>query len=87
MTRRNKLVGPDGISGAILKMGGEAMILYPVRLQDIMINNNTISRDWKKAIVVPIHKGGNHSVVKNYRPVSITSVVCKQMEHVIAEYI
>ena len=42
---------------------------------------------WKKAIVVPIYKGGNRSVVGNYRPVSLTSVVCKQMEHVIAGYL
>ena len=57
------------------------------RLLDITVNNGTIPRDWKKAIVVPIHKGGDRSVVKNYRPVSLTSVVCKQMEHVIAGYI
>ena len=41
----------------------------------------------KKAVVVPIHKGGDRSIVKYYRPVSLTSVVCKQMEHVIACYI
>jgi len=52
-----------------------------------MINNDTIPRDWKKAIVVPIHKENNCSVVKNYRPISLTSVVCKQMEHIIAGYI
>jgi hypothetical protein len=62
---RNKAVGPDGIPGAIHKMGEEAMILYLARLLDITINNGTIPRDWKKAIVVPIHKGGDRSVVKN----------------------
>ena len=87
MIGRDKSVGPEGIPGAILKMGGEAMIPYLARLLDIMINNGTIPRDWKKATVVPIHKGGDRSVVKNYRPVSLTSVVCKQMEHVIAGYI
>jgi hypothetical protein len=34
--------------------------------------------------VDPIYKGGDRSAVTNYRPVSLTSVVCKQMEHVIA---
>jgi hypothetical protein len=87
MIGRNKSVGPDGIPGAILKMGGKAMIPYLVRLLDITINNGTIPREWKKAIVVPIHKGGDRSVVKNYRPVSLTSMVCKQMKHVIAGYI
>jgi len=41
----------------------------------------------EKTIVVRIHKGGDRSVVKNYRLVSLTLVVCKQMEHVIAGYI
>jgi hypothetical protein len=34
-----------------------------------------------------IYKGGVRSVVGNYRPVSLTSVVCKQIEHVIAGYL
>ena len=38
----------------------------------------------EKKSVLPVHKGGDRSVVKNYRPVSLTSVVYKQMEHVIA---
>ena len=41
----------------------------------------------KKAIVLPIHKGGDHSLVNNYRPVSLTSAVYKQMERIIAGYI
>jgi hypothetical protein len=88
MIRRNKSVGPDGIPGAILKIGGEAMIPYLAQLLEITISNGTIPREWRKAIVVPIHKGGNRrSVATNYRPVSSTSVACKQMEHIIAGYI
>jgi hypothetical protein len=87
MTGRRKSVGPDCIPGDMLKMGGEAMIPYEVRLLDMTINNGTIPRDWKKAIVVPIYKGGDRTVVNNYSPVSLTSVGCKQMEHVIAGYI
>jgi hypothetical protein len=45
---RNKSVGPDGIPGAILKMGGETIIPYLARLLDITINNGTIPRGWKK---------------------------------------
>ena len=63
------------------------MIPYLTRLLDITMNNNAIPDDWKKAIVVPIYKGGDRSVVGNYRQVSLTSVVCKQIEHVIAGYL
>jgi hypothetical protein len=38
-------------------------------------------------MVVPIYKGGDRSVVGNYRPVSLTSVVCKKIEYVIAGYL
>jgi hypothetical protein len=84
---KNKSVGPDSISGELLKLGGETMIPYLARLVDVTINNTTIPSDWKKAIVVHICKGGNRSQVSNYRPVSLTSVVCKQMEHAIAAYL
>ena len=45
MFRRNKSVGPDSIPVTILKMGGEAMILYLARLLDLTIDNGTIPRD------------------------------------------
>ena len=35
----------------------------------------------------PIYKEGNRSIVTRYRLVSLTSAVCKQMEHVIAGYL
>jgi len=63
------------------------MIPYLARLLDIKMNINTIPGDWKKATVVPIYKRGVRWVVRNYRPFSLTSVVCKQMEHVIVGYL
>ena len=73
--RKNKSVGPDSISGEILKLGGEAMIPYLVQLLDITMNNGTLTADWKRAMMVPVHKGGDRSLVMNYRLVSLTSVV------------
>jgi hypothetical protein len=84
---KKKSVGPDGISGEILKLGGEAMIPYLARLLDVTVNNAAIPSDWKKATIVPIYKGGDRSLFSNYRPLSLTSVVCTQMEHVIASYL
>jgi hypothetical protein len=63
------------------------MILYLAQLLDITMNNSTLPCDWKMAIVIPTHKGGDRSLVTNYRPVSLTSIVCKQMEHIIASYL
>jgi len=66
----------------VLKLGGEAMISQLARLLDITLINNGIPGDWKRSVVVPNYKGGDRSVVRNYRPVSLTSVVCKKTEHV-----
>jgi hypothetical protein len=73
-TGRNESVEPDGVPGKILKLGGEAMTPYLARLLEISLYNATIPSDWKNAIT-------------NYRPISLTSVVCKQLEHIIAGYL
>jgi len=54
---KNKSVGPDCVSGEILKLCGEAIIPYLARLLDIIMNNGALPGDWKKATVFPIHKG------------------------------
>jgi hypothetical protein len=54
--------------------------------QYIYIHAYIIS-DWKEAIVVPMYKGGDRSLVSNYTPVSLSSVISKQMKHDIALYL
>jgi hypothetical protein len=41
---KNKSVGPDRISGEILKLGGEAMIPYLAQLLDITMNCQVTGR-------------------------------------------
>jgi hypothetical protein len=86
-TGKNKSVGPDCMPGEILKLGGEAMIPYLARLLEVTINNGSLPCDWNRATGVPIHKEGDRSLVTNYRPVSLTSIICKQMELAIASYL
>jgi hypothetical protein len=60
---RNKSLVLDGVPGEILKLGGEDMVPYFARLLEVTINIATIPSDWKRAIVFPIYKGGNGSVI------------------------
>ena len=46
---------------------------------------NSSCADWRVANVTPIFKKGNRSLPCNYRPVSLTSVVCKVMESVVKD--
>ena len=50
-------------------------------------NTGVIPRDWKFANTVPIYKKGNKAEVSNYRPVSLTNVVCKVMESIIRDHV
>ena len=52
-------------------------------LFQISIDNGKIPLDWKSALVTPVFKKGNRSTPANYRPISLTSIVCKILEHII----
>ena len=42
---------------------------------------------WKEAFVTPIHKKGDRSSVRNYRPISLTSPIVKILESIIKDSI
>ena len=47
------------------------------------IDHGSIPTQWGYATVTPIHKGGNRHAAKNYRPISITSTLCRCLEKLI----
>ena len=48
---------------------------------------NLKNNKWKLAIVSPIHKKGSKEEACNYRPISLTSIPCKMMEHIVLHYL
>ena len=46
-----------------------------------------VPEDWKLANVTPIFKKGSKSAPGNYRPVSLTCIICKVMESLIKDAI
>src|SRR6218665_1520442 len=46
-----------------------------------------VPQEWRDALIVPWFKKGNRSDPCNYRPVSLTSVVCKVMERIVKDNI
>ena len=51
------------------------------------INTESVPDDWKKANVIPIFKKGSKYSPSNYRPVSLTCISCKVMEHIMVSNI
>jgi len=47
------------------------------------IDQGRVPAEWKRANIVPIFKKDSRSDAANYRPISLTSVLCKLCEHVV----
>ena len=63
-----------------------AYIANPLnKLFNVSLDEGKIPEDWKKASIIPIFKKGDRQNVKNYRPVSLTSTICKILERIIRE--
>ena len=56
---------------------------YISKLFQLSMDQGDIPQDWKQALVVPIFKKGDKHQPSNYRPVSLTSITCKLLEHII----
>ena len=46
-----------------------------------------LPNDWKRAFVAPIFKKGSRTNPSNYRPISLTCICCKLLEHIISSAI
>jgi hypothetical protein len=47
------------------------------------LDTSKLPREWKEANVTTIFKAGNKNNVANYRPISVTSIICRIMEKII----
>lgn len=73
----------DGINATFLKNTAWFSSLILCRIFSQSLESSTLPNDWKVGKVVPLHKSGNTNDPHNYRPISLTSVPCKLLEHVI----
>ena len=51
------------------------------------LRKNYVPREWRKATISAIYKKGSKKSANNYRPVSLTSIICKLMEKIIRNFI
>ena len=79
----NKATGPDGIPARILKECASSVAPILQKIYQKSISTGTLPKAWLNANVSPVFKKGDRSLPSNYRPVSLTSIACKQLEHII----
>ena len=76
--------GPDGIFPCMLKHGGVFLFEKLRFLFQVLLDKRHHPLEWKDANVCPIFKKGEKFLPNNYRPISLTSVLGKLMEAVLA---
>jgi len=63
--------------------------LAPVitKLFNLSITSKSTPTSWKSAIIKPLPKVKNPDQLKQYRPIALTSCLCKMMERLVKHYI
>ena len=85
----NKSMGPDGLHPKLLKYLSENnnFVHSLTNLLKRCVVEECIPDIWKTAVVIPIHKKGSVHLPENYRPVSLTCILCKLYETILREHI
>ena len=78
-----KAPGPDNITPKMLKACADSIAPLLQQIYKKSLTTGELPDDWLNANVSPIFKKGNRSNPANYRPVSLTSIPCKLLEHII----
>jgi hypothetical protein len=70
-----------------------AFALYKILLDFVLhkgllsLKTGKIPEDWRYASVCPAFKKGDKNNPINYRPISLTCIICKLLEHVVTSSI
>ena len=83
----HKASGPDGLSARVLReCSSEISPMLAIIYNESLAQGN-VPDDWRQANVAPVFKEGEKYNAANYRPVSLTCICCKTLEHIIVSNI
>ena len=82
----NKSVGVDGIPPKLLMETVEQISIPLARVFNLSLKEGVVPFEWKEENIIPLFKKGSRNKSENYRPVSLTSVICKLLERLIKDY-
>lgn len=79
--------GTDGINSKFLKNTKIYSSIILSKLYEQSLEFGILPSDWKIGKVIALHKAGDRHSPTNYRPISLTSIPCKILEHIIASHL
>jgi len=79
----SKSTGPDELPPRVLKEVSFEVAPLLTFIFNQSYQNGKVLADWRHGNIFPLHSKGSKSLATNYRPISLTSVCSKTMEHII----
>ena len=78
--------GPDDIPPTFLKALGPAALTEMLAIFNAAFELGVCPQIWRQAIIIPLLKAGKAaSELASYRPISLTSCICKTFERILSE--
>ena len=81
--KKDSAGGPDGINPQVLIETAEEICVPLKFIFQKSLDTGMVPHDWRTANITPVFKKGSKSEPGNYRPISLTSSICKVMERVL----
>ena len=81
-----KACGPDNLPARVLKEISQSASTWLAFIFQQSFDLGVVPSDWSKALVTAVFKRENKSDPSNYRPISLTSICCKVMEHIVLSH-
>ena len=77
--------GIDGIPAWFYKTFSEQLAIPLQKIFQASFATGVLPQEWKFAIITPVYKGAKHKSTEaaSYRPISLTCIACRVMEHIL----
>jgi hypothetical protein len=81
----SKSPGPDGLHPRVLKELAEIINKPLCVIYQQSLTEGVLPSEWKSANISPIFKKGSKKKASNYRPISLSCIVCKGLERLLRD--
>ena len=83
----NRVAGPDKLKPLLLREVREEIAPILKIVFERSLQTGKLPADWTGANVMPVFKKEDKFLASNYRPISLTCILCKVLDHVLASNI